>query len=84
MVIENNRFSPDEIRVKAGAPSMLIITNKDKAEQEFECEALKIERAIPPGKTARVRFQGLRAGIYDFIGENSGNTSDGKGRIIVE
>ena len=58
MVIEHHRFRPDEIRVKPGAPFVLIITNKDNEEEEFECEVLKVERAIPPGKTTRVRFRG--------------------------
>jgi Cupredoxin-like domain len=29
LTIEKNRFQPEEIRVKAGAPFVLVITNKD-------------------------------------------------------
>jgi plastocyanin len=81
LVLEDHQFHPAEIRIKAGAPFVLIITNKDSEEEEFECEALRIERGIPPGKTTRVQFRGLRAGVYDFMGEKHVST---KGRIVVE
>ena len=36
VTIEKNRFSPEEIKVKAGVPFVLVITNKDGAPEEFE------------------------------------------------
>ena len=29
ITIENNRFAPEEIKVKSGAPFVLVVTNKD-------------------------------------------------------
>ena len=29
LVIEANRFQPEEVRVKAGAPFVLVVTNRD-------------------------------------------------------
>ena len=35
VTIENNRFVPSEIKVKAGKPFVLVVTNKDAEPEEF-------------------------------------------------
>ena len=82
LAIENNRFQPDEIRVKANSPFVLVITNKDKAPEEFESHDLRIEKVVPAGKTIRVKVNGLKPGTYGFEGEYHAKTA--KGRIVVE
>jgi plastocyanin len=82
LTIEKNRFAPEEIRVKAGAPFVLVITNKDGSPEEFESKDLRIEKVIPGGKTVRLRMPSLKAGSYAFIGEYHEQTA--KGRIVVE
>jgi len=82
LTIEKNRFDPEEIRVKAGAPFVLIITNKDGAPEEFESRDLRIEKVVPAGKTVRLRMPALKAGTYSFVGEYHEKTA--KGRIIAE
>ena len=82
LLIEQNRFQPEEIRVKAGQPFVLIITNKDKGPEEFESKDLRIEKIIPGGKTMRLRMPALKAGSYSFVGEYHEKTA--KGRIIAE
>src|SRR5262249_43056863 len=69
LTIEKNRFDPEEIRVKAGAPFVLVITNKDGAPEEFESHDLRIEKVIPAGKTVRLKMPSLKAGNYRFVGE---------------
>jgi plastocyanin len=80
--IEENRFQPEEIRVKAGQPFVLVITNKDKGPEEFESKDLRIEKIVPAGKTVRLRMPALKAGSYGFVGEYHEKTA--KGRIIAE
>ena len=80
--IEQNRFQPEEIRVKAGQAFVLVITNKDKGPEEFESKDLRIEKIIPAGKTVRLRMPALKAGSYAFVGEYHEKTA--KGRIIAE
>jgi plastocyanin len=80
--IEQNRFQPEEIRVKAGQAFVLVITNKDKGPEEFESKDLRIEKVIPAGKTVRLRMPALKAGSYAFVGEYHEKTA--KGRIIAE
>ncbi|MBI1847809.1 MAG: cupredoxin domain-containing protein [Candidatus Rokubacteria bacterium] len=82
LTIENNRFSPEEIKVKAGAPFVLVITNKDKTPEEFESKELRIEKVVPGGKTLRVRMPSLKPGTYPFIGDYHQQTA--KGRIVAE
>lgn len=82
LTIENNRFQPEEIKVKAGAPFVLVITNNDKAPEEFESRELRIEKVIPGGKTIRLKMPALKAGSYGFVGEFHQKTA--KGRFIAE
>src|SRR5438445_2086530 len=82
VTIENNTFSPDEIRVKAGEPFVLVVTNKDKTPEEFESKVLKIEKVIPGGQTMKIRVRSLKAGTYPFVGDFHQATA--KGRIIAE
>lgn len=82
LTLENGRFSPEELRVKAGSPFMLVITNKDPRDEEFEIESLNIEKVVPAGRTRRVKMPGLRPGVYRFIGEHAQATA--KGRLVAE
>jgi len=82
LTLENGRFNPEELRVKAGSPFMLVITNNDPKDEEFEIESLKIEKVVPAGRTRRVKMPGLRPGVYRFIGEYTQTTA--KGRLVAE
>jgi hypothetical protein len=82
LTIEQHRFQPEEIRVKAGAPFVLVISNKDATPEEFESKDLRLEKVVPGGKTLRVRIPALRKGAYGFVGEFHEETA--RGRIIAE
>lgn len=82
VTIENNRFAPDEIKVKAGEPFVLVLTNKDKGPEEFESKELRIEKIVPAGKTLKIRVRALKPGTYPFVGEYHEATA--KGRIVAE
>jgi hypothetical protein len=82
VTIENNRFSPAEIKVPAGKSFVLVVTNKDAKPEEFESKELRIEKVIPAGKTANIRVRALKPGSYPFFGEFNPKTA--QGRIIAE
>ncbi len=82
LLIEQHRFAPAEIRVKAGLPFVLVITNRDGGAEEFESRALRIEKIIPAGKTIRLRMPALKPGTYPFAGEYHEATA--QGRIVAE
>lgn len=80
--LEQHRFTPEELRVKANTPFVLVITNKDKEEEEFEIATLRIEKMVPGGKTLPLKMPALKPGTYVFIGDFHEKTA--KGRIIAE
>jgi plastocyanin domain-containing protein len=82
VTIENNRFKPDEIKVKAGEPFVLVVTNKDAKPEEVESKDLRIEKVVPGGKTASIRVRALKPGTYTFFGEYNPKTA--QGRIVAE
>ncbi len=82
LTIQNNRFSPDEVKVKAGAPFVLVIANKDAGAEEFESKDLRIEKIIPGGKTVRLKMPPLKPGTYRFFGEYHEKTA--QGRLVAE
>ncbi len=82
VMIENNRFAPAEIKVKAGKPFVLVVTNKDPKPEEFESKELRIEKVIPAGKTAKIRVRALKPGSYPFFGEFNPKTA--QGQIVAE
>ncbi len=82
LTIEGHRFTPVEITVAAGAPVVLVISNKDKAAEEFESRDLRIEKIVPAGKTVRVRIPALKKGTYAFFGDFHPKTA--QGRIVAQ
>jgi hypothetical protein len=82
LTLDQHRFSPEELRVKANTPFTLVITNKDKEDEEFEMSSLRIEKIIPGGKTLPLKMPALKPGTYQFVGEFHEKTA--KGRIVAE
>jgi plastocyanin len=81
LTIENQQFQPAEVKVKAGIPFVLVITNKNAAAAEFESKELRVEKVIPAGKTLKVRIRALKAGTYPFLDDFHQQTT---GRIVAE
>lgn len=82
LTIEQHRFSPEELKVKAGQAFVLVITNKDATPEEFESKELRVEKVIPGRKTLKLRVPALKPGSYKFFGEYHEETA--KGRIVAE
>jgi len=77
ITIRDHRFSPSEIHVPAGKPTMLTIKNEDPMAEEFDSSALKVERVIAGGRSGTVRLRPLGAGRYPFMGEYHAQTARG-------
>ena len=82
LTLDQHRFSPEELRVKANTPFILVITNKDKEDEEFEMPLLRIEQIVSGGKILQLRMPALKPGTYQFIGDFHEKTA--KGRIVAE
>ena len=44
MTLKDHRFSPSEIHVTTGKPTVLKIRNEDATAEEFDSSALKVEK----------------------------------------
>jgi plastocyanin len=82
LTIEQHKFTPEELKVKAGQAFVLVITNKDATPEEFESKELRVEKVIPANKTLKLRMPALKAGTYKFFGEYHEATA--QGRIVAE
>ena len=66
IAIRDNGFAPAEIQVSAGTKIELTITNQQQRAAEFESNALRREKVIPPGATGTVYVGPLQPGRYEF------------------
>jgi len=77
LIIKDHRFSPAEIHVPAGKPTIITVRNQDDTAEEFDSTALKIEKVVAGGTYGTVRLRPLGAGQYPFMGEYHADTAQG-------
>ncbi len=77
VTIKDHVFSPSEIHVPVGKPSMLVVNNEDSGPEEFDSSALKVEKVIVGGTYATIRLRPLGPGRYKFMGEFHPETAQG-------
>jgi plastocyanin len=77
VTIKDHVFSPSEIHVSAGKPTLLIVRNDDAGPEEFDSSALKVEKVIVGGTYATIRLRPLGPGRYPFMGEFHPDTAIG-------
>jgi len=82
VTIKDHRFTPAEIDVPVGRPTMLTIKNEDPTAEEFDSSALKVEKVIAGGSSGTVRLRPLGPGRYPFMGEYHSDTA--KGVVIAK
>lgn len=82
ITIKDHKFTPTEIRLKAGQRAELTVINADATPEEFESKALKVEKVIAGGRRVVVKIGPLKPGSYAFVGEYHEDTA--KGVVIVE
>jgi hypothetical protein len=75
--LKDHVFTPSEIHVAAGKPSLLIVRNEDAGPEEFDSSALKVEKVIVGGTYATIRLRPLGPGRYPFMGEFHPDTAQG-------
>ena len=82
LTIKNHRFTPSEIKVPANKRVQLTVVNQDSTPEEFDSDALKVEKVLPGKGKGLVRIGPLKAGKYPFVGEYHEDTA--KGTVIAE
>jgi plastocyanin len=77
VTLKNHKFTPATIRVKAGVPNVIALTNADDTAEEFDSTALKVEKVVAGNSSGNVRLRPLAPGRYPFMGEYHSDTAQG-------
>ena len=77
VVLQNHRFTPNVIHVKANQPFAIHLTNKDATADEFDSSSLKVEKVVSGNSDGMVRIRPLAPGKYPFMGEYHSATAQG-------
>jgi hypothetical protein len=77
VTLQNHKFSPAEIHVKANAPAVIKLTNKDSTAEEFDSSSLQVEKVVAGNSSGDVRIRALAPGKYPFMGEYHSATAEG-------
>src|ERR1700678_763471 len=77
VTLQNHKFSPAEIHVKANTPAIIALTNKDATAEEFDSTSLKVEKVVAGNSSGNVRIRALEPGRYPFMGEYHSSTAQG-------
>jgi hypothetical protein len=77
VTLKDHVFSPAEIHVAVGKPTVLIVRNEDAGPEEFDSSALKVEKVIVGRTYGTIRLRPLGPGRYPFMGEFHPETAQG-------
>ncbi|HVZ28663.1 MAG TPA: cupredoxin domain-containing protein [Rhizomicrobium sp.] len=77
VTLQNHKFMPSEIHVKANKPAVIALTNRDTTAEEFDSSALKVEKVVAANSSGNVRIRALAPGRYPFMGEYHAATAQG-------
>ena len=77
VVLQNHRFTPNVIHVKANQPFAIHLYNKDATADEFDSSSLKVEKVVSGNADGIVRIRPLAPGKYPFMGEYHAATAQG-------
>jgi len=82
LTLKNHRFTPSEIKVPANKRVKLTVVNEDATPEEFDSDALRVEKVLAGKSKGTVRIGPLKAGRYPFVGEYHEDTA--KGVVVAE
>jgi hypothetical protein len=77
VTLQNHKFKPAEIHVKANTTAIIALTNRDATAEEFDSTALKVEKVVAGNSSGNVRLRALAPGKYPFMGEYHSDTAQG-------
>jgi len=77
VTLQNHKFLPAEIHVKANKPNIIALTNRDATAEEFDSSDLKVEKVVAGNSSGNVRLRALAPGKYHFMGEYHSATAQG-------
>ncbi len=82
LVLENHKFTPDQIDIPHGQKVKIKVENRDDAYEEFDSDSLGREKVIPGKSSGVVVIGPLETGKYPFMGEYHHETA--QGLVVVQ
>ena len=82
LTMKKDKFEPAELKVKAGARFILVITNKDDISHEIDIPKLRIEKKVRAGQVLKLQIPALKPGKYELVDDDS--TPELHGMMIAE
>lgn len=82
VTLKDHRFAPDVIRVPAGQKVRIEVTNRDGTADDFDSDALHVDRDLKPHEKASFVIGPLKPGHYAFKGELHAETAHGE--VVAE
>ena len=82
LVLENHRFTPQELHARAGQPIVILLENRDPTPEEWESLRLRKEFGLRGHQSGRIVIKPQQPGRYTFRGEFNADTAIGY--LIVE
>jgi len=80
--LKDAAFTVSEIKVPAGKPFIIKMTNANAAPAELEAKELKIEKVAAGNSTIVVRVKAMEPGKYLFVDEYQEDVA--KGHFVAE
>lgn len=77
VTLKDHRWDPAEIHVPTGKKVLIRVSNLDDTAEEFDSDALKVEKVIVGKGDGTVRLRPLGPGQYKFQGEYHPDTAQG-------
>ena len=71
LAMEKDKLVPAELRVKAGRPFILVLTNADDITHELDIPDLRLEKKVRPGQTVKLQLPALKPGRYKLADDDS-------------
>ena len=81
-MLKGNTFTPAEIKVPAGKPFIIKMTNANPAPAELEAKELDVEKVAAGNSLIVVKVNAMGPGKYLFVDEYQEDVA--KGYVIVE
>ena len=81
LAIQNGKFEPATLTVKAGVKIKLVVSNKGTEVAEFESEELHREKVVRPGASVEIYAGPLAPGTYPFFDDYD---EKNRGQIVAK
>jgi heme/copper-type cytochrome/quinol oxidase subunit 2 len=82
LVLKNNRYVPDVLKIPANTRVKLEVINQDPTPEEFESNEFPAEKIVMPNSRMSLFVGPLKPGSYRFFGEFHQATA--QGTLVVE